>query len=79
MAGLKIITMRNKILFLPVIAAFAFLSCAPIKQQTYYISPFNGNYISYHPIPLKADSIPSALYAGVVIYTGTANELDTDK
>ncbi|MDB5192411.1 MAG: hypothetical protein JWQ96_1974 [Segetibacter sp.] len=71
--------MFSNILCLAVISTLALVSCSPVRQQAYYVSPFNANHNSYHPIPLQEDTIPTAFYAGLNIYTGSANELETDK
>lgn len=48
-------------------------------QQAYYVSPFNGNHHSYHPLPLQADSARSAYYLGAAIGFGAANDNETDQ
>lgn len=61
---------------LAAVITFAFTSC--IERTAYYVSPFNANHNAYHTIPRQADSIHSAFYAGLAIYSGSANEEQTD-
>jgi hypothetical protein len=53
-----------------------FTSC--IERRTYYLSPQNANSNPYHAIPMKADSLKSAMYVSTVFTTGSANDQGAD-
>jgi hypothetical protein len=49
------------------------------KNQAYFfVSPFNGNNLEYHPIPKHGDSIHTAIYSSLTYSNGSANESGTD-
>ena len=50
----------------------------PIPQHAYYVTPLNGNNEGYHPLPLREDTVQTAVYAGGSFFTGAANEEGTD-
>lgn len=52
-------------------AALLFTGCT---HHAYYLSPFHANTESYHAIPLRSDSLPSASYVSGVFTGGGANE-----
>jgi len=52
---------------------------ASLHQQSYYVSPFNGNPGGYHPLPLRSDSAHSALYARLDYFGGSANKQKNDR
>lgn len=53
------------------------LLCGCVEHR-YYVSPFNGNNGTYHPIPTKSDSVKSGYYAGAGIAVGSANDEGVD-
>ncbi len=53
-----------------------FTSC--IERRTYYLSPQLANSNPYHAIPMKADSLKSAIYASTVFTSGSANDQGAD-
>jgi hypothetical protein len=56
---------------------FSLLSgCIP--RQSYLLSPQNASSMVYHVIPMKVDSMPSAIYVNGVFSTGQANDRGTD-
>jgi hypothetical protein len=49
------------------------------KNQAYFfVSPFNGNNLEYHPIPKVGDSIHTALYSSLTYSNGSANYSGND-
>src|SRR5438874_2515155 len=66
-----------KLTILPFFSLFLFFtSCF---RHVYYVSPFNGNNISYHTLPLLRDSTKSIIFANSNLYTGSANTEESDK
>jgi hypothetical protein len=65
------------LLILPAWALFL-PGCTVVRQQAYYVSPFNGNTGNYQTIPLQTDSIRQAFYAGASFLTGSANTRGKD-
>lgn len=64
-----------------IIPGFLFVTCFSsclYERHGYYLSPQNSNSHPYQPIPMKADSLKSAIYANAVFATGTANDYGTD-
>jgi hypothetical protein len=53
-----------------------FTSC--IERRSYYLSPQNANSSPYHAIPMKGDSLKSAIYASTVFTSGYANVQSSD-
>lgn len=53
------------------------LLCGCVEHR-YYVSPFNGNNGTYHPIPLKSDSVKSGYYATAAVGWGSANDEGVD-
>jgi hypothetical protein len=51
-------------------------SCA--YRQGFYLSPLNANTNPYHAIPMKKDSLKSAIYVNGVFTTGSANDRGAD-
>lgn len=47
-------------------------------EHRYYVSPFNGNNGTYHPVPMKSDSVKSGYYATAAIGWGSANDEGVD-
>ncbi|MDP4217740.1 MAG: hypothetical protein Q8927_16180 [Bacteroidota bacterium] len=50
-----------------------FLVAACTTPQAFYSSPFNGNNGDYQTIPLVSDSVRSATYASIALWSGNAN------
>ena len=50
------------------------VSLASCKQPYYYLSPLNSTSQTYHTIPLKSDSVKSAIYANGIVTLGAANQ-----
>jgi hypothetical protein len=55
---------------------FLFSSCA--YRQAYLLSPQNASSNPYQAIPMKSDSLKSAVYAGVSFFNGSANDRGAD-
>src|SRR6187402_2821379 len=53
-------------------------SCATVRQQAYYVSPFNGHPSDYHPVPLTVDTAHTAVYIHAAFLNGGANQQRTD-
>ena len=53
-----------------------FTKCA---TTSYYLNAFNGNHHYYHSIPLKSDSVTSAMYLSSTVSLGFANFHDRVK
>jgi len=49
-----------------------------VERQSYYLSPQNANSNPYRAIPMKADSLKSAIYMNGVFSTGSANDRAAD-
>ncbi|HLX67124.1 MAG TPA: hypothetical protein VKR41_09015 [Puia sp.] len=49
-----------------------------IVRQAFFVSPFNGNNLEYHPIPKAGDSIHAAGYSSLSYSNGSANDFGTD-
>ncbi|HUP11517.1 MAG TPA: hypothetical protein VM187_04880 [Niastella sp.] len=47
-------------------------------EHRYYVSPYNGNHSTYHPIPLKTDSVRSGYYVAGTVAIGGANDQGVD-
>jgi hypothetical protein len=47
-------------------------------RQGFYLSPLNANTNAYHAIPMKKDSLKSAIYTTAVLTTGSANDRAAD-
>jgi len=58
------------------IAISLFSSCA--YRQEYFLSPQNANSNPYHAIPMKADSLQSAMFVSAVFFNGEANDAGAD-
>src|ERR1700744_4196594 len=50
-----------------------------VRQQAFYVSPFNGNSGDYHPLPMVQDSSHTAVYVRGNYFVGTANNHHTDR
>jgi len=59
---------NSTLLFLLIL--FVFSSCA---RKSYYLSPFNGNAMTYYAKPLLADSAKSATYFSATFTAGDPN------
>jgi hypothetical protein len=53
------------------IASFLLQGC---YHYAYYVSPFDSNNSTYHTIPLRSDSVTSALFISGSLISGMANE-----
>jgi hypothetical protein len=53
--------------------------CTIFRQHAYYVSPFNANSQTYHPLPMHSDSARTAFYAQASYLTGNANDNGTDQ
>ena len=53
--------------------------CIGYRQHASYVSPFNGNSQTYHPLPLSTDSVRKAVYAQAALMAGNANDNNTDQ
>jgi hypothetical protein len=62
---------------LPVVACLPLLTGCVVRQA-YFVSPFNGNNLEYHPIPKAGGSIHTALYSSLTYSNGSANDYGTD-
>jgi hypothetical protein len=62
---------------LPVLISFL-PGCTVVRQQAYYVSPFNGNTGNYQTIPMQADTTRQAFYASAAFLTGSANTRGND-
>ncbi len=60
------------------ILLFFYSGCIPETQPAYYLSPLDINVHSYHAIPLRSDSVKSAMYTNFTFTAGTANEGGSD-
>jgi hypothetical protein len=49
-----------------------------VVRQAFFVSPFNGNNLEYHPIPKAGDSIHTAVYSSLTYSNGSANDFGTD-
>jgi hypothetical protein len=49
------------------------LTACTTNLKTFYSSPFNGNTGDYQTIPLASDSVKSATYASIALWSGSAN------
>jgi hypothetical protein len=54
--------------------------CLPgcIVRQAFFVSPFNGNNLEYHPIPTIRDSVHAVIYSSLSYSNGSANDFGTD-
>ncbi len=52
-------------------------SCCVYRQE-YFLSPQNANSNPYHAIPMKRDSLKSAMFVDAVFFNGAANESGAD-
>ncbi|RYG04817.1 MAG: hypothetical protein EOO02_05235 [Chitinophagaceae bacterium] len=59
-----------------VVITLLITSCFPSQ---YYLSPFHANNQPYKAMPLRSDSVKSAVYAGGALNLGLANDLYRDK
>jgi hypothetical protein len=60
-------------------SAAALLSgCYSVRQQAYYVSPFNSHQNDYQPLPQTIDSAHTALYVHAAFSAGGANQERTD-
>jgi len=48
-------------------------------RQAYFLSPQNANTNPYHAIPMKKDSLKSAVFAGASFFHGSANDRGADQ
>ena len=53
--------------------------CLADRQHASYVSPFNGNSQTYHPLPMSTDSTRRAIYAQAALMAGNANDNNTDQ
>lgn len=53
--------------------------CFTLYKHAYYVSPVNGNSEDYHPLPMKQDTVHTAVYAGGGLLTGQANDQGNDQ
>lgn len=53
-----------------------FSGCA--YRQAYFLSPQNANSNPYHVIPMKTDSLPSAVFVNASFFNGWANDRGAD-
>jgi hypothetical protein len=65
------VTMKKYPLFLIIFIGFLFASCA--VSHSYYQSPLDVNVNSYHVVPLRSDSIKTALYGSANFLAGASN------
>jgi hypothetical protein len=72
--------LKSPILLILLAAGFLSSGCFTTSphQQPFYVSPFNGNSQTYHPLPLHTDSAPTAVYVGGSAFAGYANDMSTD-
>ena len=49
-----------------------------VVRQAFFVSPFNGNNLEYHPMPRAGDSIRAAVYSSLTYSNGSANDFGTD-
>jgi len=72
--------MRKTPFVLPLLFLSGFLlpGCFTVPQHSYYVSPFNGNNEGYHALPLLKDSAHTAVYGGVSLFNGSANDYGND-
>jgi hypothetical protein len=49
-----------------------------VVRQAFFVSPFNGNNLEYHPIPKAGDSVRTAIYSSLTYSNGSANDFGTD-
>jgi hypothetical protein len=49
-----------------------------VVRQAFFVSPFNGNNLEYHPVPKAGDSIHTAVYSSLTYSNGSANDFGTD-
>src|SRR5271169_3805850 len=54
-----------------------FSSC--VERRGFYLSPQNANSNPYHAIPMKADSLKSAIYVSGIFSSGSANDQGADR
>jgi hypothetical protein len=54
-------------------AAALIYGCVPKTQPAYYLSPLDINSSYYHTIPLKIDSVRSAIYTRFSFFAGGSN------
>jgi hypothetical protein len=66
--------MKKIILFCLLVFVVFFSSCIPETQPTYYLSPMDVNANYYHAIPLKSDSLKSAVYTSFAFTGGGSNK-----
>ena len=67
---------KNYTACLLIIISLFFVSCAPQTQPAYFLSPMDVNANYYHAIPLKSDSLKSAIYTNAVFTVGSSNKLE---
>ncbi len=56
---------------------FLYSSCIP-ERQGYLLSPQNANSNPYHAIPMRSDSLKSAIYVNGLFSGGSANDRGAD-
>jgi hypothetical protein len=66
--------MKKAIPCLPVILFFC-SSCGVFIKPAYYLSPLDINANYYHSIPLKSDSMKTASYGNMAIFSGIGNSV----
>lgn len=67
-------------LFYCLASAIILSGCLPtVREQAFYVSPFNGNSEDYHPMPTIHDSAVSAVYARAAYFSGSSNDHNTDQ
>src|ERR1700749_3386512 len=66
--------MKNSSLFYLLIVV-CFAGCA---EPYYFLSPLNSTSQTYHAIPLRSDSVRSAIYANGNVTIGAANQSGRD-
>lgn len=71
-------TVKSCLYALGALAGLLMLPGCAIRQQAYYVSPFNGNNNEYLTLPTHRDTTHSALYASLSFSTGHANDFHTD-
>jgi hypothetical protein len=73
-------SMRKKRTAFLLLACTLVLTGCYVNRQAVYVSPFNGNSNTYHTLPLRADSLASALFVNAAYASGSVNYTQgTDK
>jgi len=65
-------------LCLSLAAGYLLSGCGTVRQQAYYVSPFNSHSSDYQPLPQTTDSARTAVYVRGAFLNGGANQERTD-